>query len=129
MCHTMPKDAVKRFLKRLRSHSNSKLDPRNDTRKGKKNGTPAIRAHATHACASLASKCKPQKRLARSRVSLSEKATMQSKFVSKNEAHRAQGPVASREGCRWCRHMLARDGYGYMTTDPAREKVPGGQGL
>ena len=22
-----------------------------------------------------------------------------------------------------------RDGYGYMTTDPAREKVPGGQGL
>ena len=74
-------------------------------------------------------KVRATKRLARSRVSLSEKATMQSKFVSKNEAHRAQGPVASREGCRWCRHMLARDGYGYMTTDPAREKVPGGQGL
>ena len=59
--HTMQKDTVKRFRKRLRWHSNSKLDPRNDTRKGKKNGTPAIRAHATHACASLASKCKPQK--------------------------------------------------------------------
>ena len=36
--HTTQKDAVKRFLKRLRSHTNSKLDPRNDTRKVKKLG-------------------------------------------------------------------------------------------
>ena len=37
---TTHKNTVERFLKRLRSHSNSKLDPRNDTRKLKKTGTP-----------------------------------------------------------------------------------------